>query len=300
MTTQAEGLSDAIKPSPTDPAPRRSVRCRKIEAQDLDALALLLAQGFPVRDAASWRASLERIHAWTKAEALPGMGFVLAEGDRLVGSLLTVYAAGGRRCSVSSWYVAEGYRRYSMTLVSAALRDRSVIYLNISAERYTAPIIRAQGFVCYNEGVALAAPLLALPRFGGAEVLWETPDGAFDLDPAEVALMEHHRRLGCVAFWCLTGGKAYPFVVARRMVRGRLPIAQVIYCAAETDWKLLSPAIGRALARHGLFLLVLDANGPVPGLPSRFLPGRMPKYFRGTQAPRLGDLAYTEAALIGT
>jgi hypothetical protein len=31
----------------------------------------------------------------------------------------------------------------------------------------------------------------------------------------------------------------------------------------------------------------------------KYLAGKMPKYFRGPDRPRLGDLSYTEAALFG-
>jgi hypothetical protein len=46
-------------------------------------------------------------------------------------------------------------------------------------------------------------------------------------------------------------------------------------------------------------LIIVDSNGALPGVTGKFLEGRMPKYFKGPDRPRLGDLAYTEAALFG-
>jgi hypothetical protein len=46
-------------------------------------------------------------------------------------------------------------------------------------------------------------------------------------------------------------------------------------------------------------LVIVDANGPIPGLIGLFRRDSMPKYFKGPQPPRLGDLAYTEYALLG-
>ncbi|GEO97816.1 hypothetical protein GCM10007887_02060 [Methylobacterium haplocladii] len=276
------------------------MRCRRVGPADIDALGLLLTQGFPARSLVDWRRSLTQLRAWTEAERLPGLGFVLADGDALVGCLLTLYGAGGTRCNMSSWYVEEGYRRFGTMLVSAALRDRSITYVNISSERHTRPIIEAQGFRRYTEGVMLAAPLASLAGLGRATISAGRPGADVTVDPAEAALMEHHAALGCITFWCVADGRAYPFVVARRLIKGRLPIAQIVYCAEALDWRRLSHAVGRALARHGLFLLLLDAQGAVPGLPGRFLAGRMPKYARGPVTPRCGDLAYTEAAVIGT
>jgi len=44
---------------------------------------------------------------------------------------------------------------------------------------------------------------------------------------------------------------------------------------------------------------MIDANAPIPGLVGRYCGGNMPKYFKGPQRPRLGDLAYTENAVMG-
>jgi hypothetical protein len=53
------------------------------------------------------------------------------------------------------------------------------------------------------------------------------------------------------------------------------------------------------LLRRGLPLVILDANGPVRGLVGKYFDQTMPKYFKGPEPPRLGDLAYTETALFG-
>ena len=53
------------------------------------------------------------------------------------------------------------------------------------------------------------------------------------------------------------------------------------------------------LARRGRPFVIVDANDPIPGLVGVFRRGSMPKYFKGPQRPRLGDLAYTEYALLG-
>ena len=57
--------------------------------------------------------------------------------------------------------------------------------------------------------------------------------------------------------------------------------------------------IGRYLALRGRPFVIIDANGPIPGLIGKYFDDTMPKYFRGPARPRLGDLAYTEAALFG-
>jgi hypothetical protein len=49
---------------------------------------------------------------------------------------------------------------------------------------------------------------------------------------------------------------------------------------------------------RGLPLIVIDANGPVKGLIGWYSKGA-PKYFKGPDPARLGDIAYSERALFG-
>ena len=78
----------------------------------------------------------------------------------------------------------------------------------------------------------------------------------------------------------------------------RRPCAQIIYCRDVGDFIRLAGPIGRFLAPRGLPLVIVDANGPIPGLIGTYHRDR-PKYFKGLLRPRLGDLAYTEYALFG-
>ena len=78
-----------------------------------------------------------------------------------------------------------------------------------------------------------------------------------------------------------------------------IPCAQLIYCRDMAELVRFARPLGLHLARRGLPLLILDANGPVRGLRGRYFPDLMPKYYRGPRPPRLGDLAYTETAFFG-
>ena len=49
---------------------------------------------------------------------------------------------------------------------------------------------------------------------------------------------------------------------------------------------------------RGRPFVLIDANGPIPGLPGKYFGGKSPKYFKGPTPPRLGDLAYTEMAML--
>jgi hypothetical protein len=73
---------------------------------------------------------------------------------------------------------------------------------------------------------------------------------------------------------------------------------QLIYCRDIRDFVRFAAPLGRFLALRGGLIVMIDANDPVPGLVGMFFRDTMPKYFRG-QAPHLGDLAYTEIAVLG-
>jgi hypothetical protein len=84
-----------------------------------------------------------------------------------------------------------------------------------------------------------------------------------------------------------------------RVHKGVIACAQLVYCRGVEDFVRFAGPIGRFLALRGRPLILIDSNGPIPGLLGKYFDGRMPKYFKGPDRPRLGDLAYTEAAMFG-
>jgi hypothetical protein len=99
--------------------------------------------------------------------------------------------------------------------------------------------------------------------------------------------------------WCATPERAYPFVFRPRWVKKVLPCAQLIYCRDVADLVRFAGPIGRYLAWRGRPFVIVDANAPIQGLIGIYRRGSMPKYFKGPNRPRLGDLAFTEYAVMG-
>jgi hypothetical protein len=284
--------------------PASNIRCRPIAQGDLDRLADLFKRGFGARRTrAFWQRALACLKERSVPEDVPRYGYVLENAGAPVGAILLIFAAtpgdGSLRANVSSWYVEEAFRGYAPLLVSQALKRRDITYLNISAVRHTWPILEAQGYRRYSNGVFVALP--ALQRSATRPVRLLTADAQPDAPFAafERELMIEHAGYGCLSFWCVTPERALPFVFRPRRVKGVIPCAQLIYCADIADIARCAGAIGRYLALRGLPFAVIDANGPIAGLVGRYFDATMPKYFRGPMHPRLGDLAYTEAALFG-
>jgi hypothetical protein len=223
-----------------------------------------------------------------------------------VGVILLIFAAipadsGGTttRCNVSSWYVEPQFRSHAAMLISLAIKHKNVTYVNISPAMHTQPIIEAQGFTRYSKGQFVTWPALARRGDAGAIVLagTEGPDAHFE--PAERDLLLFHGGLGCLGLWCIAGGRAHPFVFMPRAVKGIIPCAHLVYCRGLDDFLRFARPLGRHLALRGRALVIVDADGPVPGLIGKFFAGKSPKYFKGLDRPKFGDLAYTEAVMFG-
>jgi hypothetical protein len=282
-----------------------SLRCRQIEEADLESVASLLAQGFPTRSRQFWLGAFAQLRRHAVPPGLPRYGYMLDSDGRAVGAVLLIctLVRGDRgdapRCNLSSWYVDPAFRAFAPMLVSRALRPKDVTFINVSPARHTWPILEAQGFSRICDGAFFAVPLLN-GWFGGAKIKVldgrQKPQVCFD--PRDQETLSAHAAHGCITFWCATAERAYPFVFRRRFVRGFVPYAQLIYCSDVTDFVRCAGPLGRALARRGLPFVMIDASAPIPDLAGWYSPG-MPKYFKGPQRPRLGDIAYTEYGVLG-
>lgn len=285
---------------------QRAIHCRQIEAGDIASVAALLARGFPTHSIDFWLGALRELSQREPPPGMPKYGYLMESVGAPVGAVLLICSnittghENGVRCNLSSWYVEPDFRAYASLLISRALRHKNVTYTNVSAAPHTRPIIEAQGFSRYCDGLFVALPMLSIGCGGDKarvhNVRWQ-PDVAFDR--ADQDILMQHARHGCTSLWCATAERAYPFVFRLRLVKHVVPCAQMIYCRDIGDIVRFAAPIGRYLALRGRPFVIIDSNGPVPGLVGVFCRGSMPKYFKGPLRPRLGDLAYTECALLG-
>ena len=280
------------------------LRCRPIIEADFAALATLLTRGFPRRNLQFWRQSLERLKRLEHPPGVPQYGYLLESDNAPVGVLLFLWSrttdAIGFRCNLSSWYVEPNFRTYASLFSSQVFRSKHITYLNVSPKSDTLPIIEAQGFSRYCEGNVVAVPMLNGLHGPRAKVFCVPRQPEVEFDPAEEKILLQHAAHGCISLWCVTSNHAYPFVFRPRRVKRVIPCAQMIYCRDIVEFVRFAGPIGRFLALRGRPFVMIDANGPISGLIGAFSRSWMsPKYFKGPQRPRLGDLSYTEFALLG-
>jgi hypothetical protein len=284
---------------------RPKIRCREIGNADLAGIANLLAKSFTNRENQELR--LRRLAERDSPDGLPRFGYLIEQDRRPVGAILTIFSklsiAGApvRRCNLSSWHVEPEYKAYGTLLISQALKHKDVVYLNVTARPSVRPIVEAQGFSRYSEGLFVAAPLLT-PSLAATTTIVAVNQASNNspalrgLGPSEQTLLCDHSQYGCLSLACKTSEGIQPFVLARRDLKGLIPCMQLVYCRSIDEFVRFAGVIGRVLARRGIFLITIDATKPIRGLAGKYYPGKMPKFIKGGSV-RLGDLAYTNVAL---
>ena len=280
------------------------LRRRVIEETDLDAVAALLAAGFAAHPPAWWQRRLERLRRRASPPGYPRYGRLLETNGRIVGALLTIHAevpdAVGVpfvRCNLSSWYVEGAFAGHAPLLLGAALRDRSVTYINITPAAHTQPIIEAQGFRPFAEGSLATVPMLARRHERTRVRSFTAADGSSLSDGRLVA---DHAAFGCVCLVVEAEDGAHPFVFSvPRRLRGFLPASHLLYCREVSAYVRFAGALGAALLRRGIVLALVDGVRRLPGVLGRSVNTRQKRYVVGPHPPRAGDLAYTELAIFG-
>ena len=286
------------------PSPR--IRTRQIIDADIHSAANFLSGGFSRSSPQDWLLFFDRLTKHPTPPGLPKYGYLMERDGTPIGVVLLISSViraddvNTTRCNLSSWYVLPAYRSYAALFVSQILKHKDVTYVNVSAADHTLPILKAQGFSKYTSGQFFAIPTpFTLLGESGVSVVDVNAFHDWHLDPVEHDLLLRHAQYGCTSVWCMTSGRAYPFVFRSRVVKGFIRCAQLIYCRDMEEFTRFARPLIRFLALRGQAIVVIDANGRIPGIAGTYISGVRPRYFRGPAPPRLGDLAYTEAAMFG-
>lgn len=283
---------------------RSGLRCRQIVDADIDNLADLLAHGFPAKPRRHWSRALARLARHPTPGGSPKYGYVLEDSTALQGAVLLLTSAirsentSITRCNVSSWYVSPKARMLATLLALRAVSRPEVTYINVSPARHTFEIIEAQGFSRYSNGQFVAFPRFKSPSENAR--VFDVKDGPEPpFDSFERELLLAHANYGCLSLWCSAADGAYPFVFLPRSARAGIPCFQLVYCRQIEDYVRFARILEWRFISHRRPFVIVDANKPILGLSGKYFDGVAPKYFKGSNRPRLGDLAYTELPMFG-
>jgi hypothetical protein len=280
-----------------------SVRVREIEPSDLNGIIDLLTAGFWRYPRRHWAGIMQRLSMHQTPEGFPKYGYMLENDGTPVGVLLMIFSArtidGVTRVwgNESSYYVEPHFRFYASLLVKRAHRHKDVTYLDLTPSSHRWTTLDSQGYKRLAKGVYASIPILCWPISGvKTRVVTDTCHDV-RLEPFELDLLVAHAGYGCISVVCENKGSVHPFVFVVRRRYG-LPYAYLIYSRDQADFIRFGGTLGRFLAKkRGIAVAVLDTDGPI-AVPGRLLQLK-PKYWHGSERPRLGDLAYTEIPMFG-
>ena len=290
----------------TDPSCQpATLSIREIADTDIGPVINLLTRGFP-HPRSRWEVRLERLRTRSAPPDMPRYGYVLETDGRPVGVLLLISSLrtiGNRQelfSNLSSWYVEPDYRGNATQLLKRALTNKQATYLSISPATHVRPIYEALRFKRYSEGQVLAVPALACNRQDQpARVVAADGFKAAGITEEEQRLLEIQAGYGCITSLCSVDGHTQPFVFVPRMIKGFIPCVQLVYCRDISDFVDVAGTVGRRLLRLGRPFVLIDADGPIAGIPGKYFPDKAPKYYKGSTAPARGDLIETEATIFG-
>jgi hypothetical protein len=283
---------------------QNEIRTREITETDFDAVAEFLSNGIGYAYEHFFNLLQCMVQHPTPA-GFPKYGRLLESDGVIVGAIIlihsTIWSDGipTIRCHVCGWCVEPAYRSHAVLFFAKDLKHSNITYLNISAKGHVLPIIDVQGFARYSSGQFVAFSALQFASGDNqAKVIGVDDTSTAPLVPFERDLLLAHAKYGCLCCWCVTPGRAYPFVFRPRFFKGFVPGVQLVYCSDIEHFVRFVGPIARFLAWRGKLMVRIDANGAIPGLIGKFQEGRDCRYYKGSK-PRLGDLAYSHLAMCG-
>jgi hypothetical protein len=274
---------------------------REITEDDLEAVRDLLVEGFPQRSVGYWTKGLTNLSSLPPVEGFPRYGYLVDADDAAQGVLLTITsdpAVDGARTNLSSWYVRKGYRQFATILFAHALKLQNTTFVNPSPTDHLVPILKAFGFEPYTTGMVVLdlrsairrpPPRGEVRRLGVGDLAHlSEPDGR---------TAEDHLRMGCDVLRLDTGDRAGLLIHRRKWIKRSLPCSQAILTDPDLMTELAAPVM-RALGSRGSLLALCDIDrAPNPAVGRVFSRGI--RYFKGADAPPVGDLSYSELAVFG-
>lgn len=262
----------------------------------------LLVEGFPSRTRAYWEQGLACMRACAEGTGRPPYGILLNVDGTDVGVMLVIVSPHvGEHGTVvfanlSSWFVRKPFRAHSKRMFAHAVSAAGVTFTDLSAAPNVFRTLDNNGFVRWETGQVVAPCLPRLPFVGTARVC---AVAEVDGDAWTQRMLQDHAAYGCEVFAVRRGGRARPYVFARRGTRVGLKLAQIVYCPSVQDLAQDWGALGVQLLLRGYVAGLFDLSAVPAGMLGVHLAERGYTYFKGVDAPGWADHAYSELAVLG-
>jgi hypothetical protein len=189
----------------------------------------------------------------------PNHGFMLQDGQRVVGTLLALYSerlvAGRveRFCNLVAWCVLPGYRSRSISLVTALLAQEGYHFTCLTPVHGPREILARLGFRFLDTSAALV-PNLPWPTLPGRTRISADPDVIErTLSGTELELYHDHAQALAAHHLVLIRGQDSCYVMYRKFRRKNVPIAIVLHVSnPDLFHRAVIPLTRHLLVRHRL------------------------------------------------
>ena len=278
-----------------------TVELAPITDEDLPAVAAFLRANYEGR--IPWARALSAT-PW-KVDA-PNHGFVLRDGQRIVGALMLFYSerlvAGRieRFCDLGTWYVLPDFRFHSLRLLMATLAQDGYHFTAMSPGATTVSINTRFEFLFLDTTAALI-PNLPWPSLPGRTRISADPDiieGT--LSGTELELYRDHAQALAARHLVLIRDQDRCYVMYREIRHKGVPLAVIIYVSNPALFHRAIMALTRhLLVRHRLLATLAEVRitGSRPAL--SFKVTSWPKMYRSASLePDQIDDMYTELVCV--
>jgi hypothetical protein len=282
-----------------------TVTVAAIREQDIVRVSQFLSAELNARVPAEVWASALQV-PW-KVDA-PNHGFLLEDGERLVGVYLAFYSereiAGRpeRFCNLGAWCVLPDYRFHSVRLLKALLAQEGYHFTDLSPSGGVVPLNKRLKFRSLDTSTALI-PSLPWPTWPGrTRISTDAAAIASALSGPELTVFRDHAEAAAVRHLLVSRGGRDCHVMIRKDRRKNLPLFASVLYVSDPDLfrRCIGPVSRHLLLRHRVLATLVEIR-TVGGRPprSRMLFTGRPKMFRSPtlEAAQIDNL-YSELTCV--
>jgi hypothetical protein len=248
--------------------------------------------------------------AWARAVDVPwavdapNAGYMLLDGDRVVGAHLAFYSErtiDGRRerfCNLGAWCVLPDYRFHALRLLKALLNQDGYHFTDLSPSGNVVPLNTRLGFTFLDTRTTVVPNLPWPGASRRGRITADRERIEFVLSGPDLAIYRDHAGTAAARHLLLERGGEHCHVIFRKDRRKGIPLfASILYVSNPQLFRAMSGQVSRhLLLRHGAAAMLLE-HAVVDHRPrlSRTVDSPRRKMFRSPSlAPAQIDYLYSE------